>query len=311
MRKTQLLFLLCVFIYSASAQNKYIYTGFLAKGLLVENGDYGKFVIEREADHFKLSAFYKSMFTFSVNVKYKGYDEIYEDYVYIGTSELEDQAAFLVPPMKGKCIIKTKIKLGDYVKGHKTSKDTVMAAIARFLPLKAGIHFFFVNMETIDHRVHEDFLTDLWVYPFYGLTDKEMALQEQENLKRKQEAEKRAVELKLEEEKRDTVDKEYFFGVEDMPLFPGGNVLKWIAENVKYPALAMENGIQGKVYVKFYIETDGSITDVKVVRGVDASLDKEAVRVLQTMPKWKPGKRRGVPIRTEYTLPINFQITNK
>ena len=85
---------------------------------------------------------------------------------------------------------------------------------------------------------------------------------------------------------------------------------KWIAKNVKYPVLAMENGIQGKVFIQFVIERDGSITDVKVVRGVDASLDKEAVRVVQSMPKWKPGKQRGKPVRVAYTLPINFQLSN-
>ena len=95
-----------------------------------------------------------------------------------------------------------------------------------------------------------------------------------------------------------------------MPSFPGGNVQKWIAKNVKYPVLAMENGIQGKVYIQFVIERDGSITDVKVLRGVDASLDKEAVRVVKAMPKWKPGKQRGKPVRVSYTLPINFQLSN-
>ncbi len=72
----------------------------------------------------------------------------------------------------------------------------------------------------------------------------------------------------------------------------------------------MENGIQGKVFIQFVIERDGSITDVKVARGVDASLDKEAVRVVQSMPKWKPGKQRGKPVRVAYTLPINFQLSN-
>ncbi len=108
----------------------------------------------------------------------------------------------------------------------------------------------------------------------------------------------------------DTGDSEVFVVVEDMPMFPGGNVQKWIAKNVKYPVLAMENGIQGKVYIQFVIERDGSITDVKVLRGVDASLDKEAVRVVKAMPKWKPGKQRGKPVRVSYTLPINFQLSN-
>lgn len=111
-------------------------------------------------------------------------------------------------------------------------------------------------------------------------------------------------------EGEDSGEAEIFVVVEDMPSFPGGNVQKWIAKHVEYPVLAMENGIQGKVYVQFVIEKDGAITDVKVLRGVDSSLDKEAVRVVKAMPKWKPGKQRGKAVRVSYTLPINFQLSN-
>lgn len=98
-----------------------------------------------------------------------------------------------------------------------------------------------------------------------------------------------------------------FLPSEDMPIFPG-NVQKWIAKNVKYPAIAAENGIEGKVYIQFVIERNGTVTNIKVVRSVDASLDKEAVRVISEMPKWKPGKQRGIPVRVAYTLPIAFQL---
>lgn len=108
----------------------------------------------------------------------------------------------------------------------------------------------------------------------------------------------------------DTGEAEIFQVVEDMPSFPHGNVQTWIAKNVKYPVIARENGIQGKVYIQFVIEKDGSITDVKVVRGVDSSLDKEAARVINSMPKWKPGKQRGKPVRVSYTLPINFRLAS-
>ena len=104
-------------------------------------------------------------------------------------------------------------------------------------------------------------------------------------------------------------EEDIFQVVEDMPTFPG-DINKWLGKNVKYPVIAQENNIQGRVTVQFVIERDGSITDVKVVRGVDASLDKEAVRVVQSMPKWKPGKQRGKPVRVAYTLPINFQLSN-
>lgn len=103
-------------------------------------------------------------------------------------------------------------------------------------------------------------------------------------------------------------EADIFQVVEDMPQFPGGSVQKWIAKNVKYPMIAQENNIQGKVFVQFVIEKDGSVSDVKVARSVDPSLDKEAIRVVKAMPKWKPGKQRGKPVRVSYTVPINFQL---
>ena len=103
-------------------------------------------------------------------------------------------------------------------------------------------------------------------------------------------------------------EADIFQVVEDMPQFPGGSVQKWIAKHVKYPMIAQENNIQGKVFVQFVIEKDGSVSDVKVARSVDPSLDKEAIRVVKAMPKWKPGKQRGKPVRVSYTVPINFQL---
>ena len=95
--------------------------------------------------------------------------------------------------------------------------------------------------------------------------------------------------------------------VEEMPKFPG-DVNTWLAKNTRYPMIALENGIQGKVFVEFVIEKDGSITNVRVLRSVDPSLDKEAIRVVSSMPKWKPGKQRGKAIRVSYTVPINFKL---
>lgn len=108
----------------------------------------------------------------------------------------------------------------------------------------------------------------------------------------------------------DTGEAEVFVVVENMPEFPEGNVQRWISKHVNYPQLAQENGIQGKVFIQFVIEKDGSISDVKVLRGVDSSLDQEAVRVVKSMPKWKPGMQRKKPVRVSYTLPINFQLSN-
>ena len=106
-------------------------------------------------------------------------------------------------------------------------------------------------------------------------------------------------------------DEVVFVIVESMPEFPGGQqaLFKYLSENVKYPVIAQENGIQGRVICQFVVNKDGSIVDVEVVRsGGDPSLDKEAVRVIKSMPKWKPGKQRGKPVRVKYTVPVNFKL---
>ncbi|MDE7357323.1 MAG: energy transducer TonB, partial [Bacteroidales bacterium] len=83
---------------------------------------------------------------------------------------------------------------------------------------------------------------------------------------------------------------------------------QYIAANIRYPVVAMESGISGRVYVTFVVEKDGSITDVKVLRGIGGGCDEEAVRVVKAMPKWKPGKQRGRPVRVLYRVPINFTL---
>lgn len=103
-------------------------------------------------------------------------------------------------------------------------------------------------------------------------------------------------------------EAEIFAVVEEMPRFPGGNVQKWISQHIKYPMIAQENNIQGKVFVQFVIEKDGSVTNVKVARSADPSLDSEAIRVISSMPKWTPGKQRKKPVRVSFTVPINFQL---
>lgn len=106
-------------------------------------------------------------------------------------------------------------------------------------------------------------------------------------------------------------ESEVFMVVETMPEFPGGQaaLFKYLSENVKYPVIAQENGIQGRVICQFVVNKDGSIVDVEVVRsGGDPSLDKEAVRVIKSMPKWSPGKQRGKAVRVKYTVPVNFKL---
>jgi len=111
-----------------------------------------------------------------------------------------------------------------------------------------------------------------------------------------------------EEEEEETA--EVFFIVEDMPEFPGGEMAlrTFIANAIKYPVIAQENGIQGKVYVTFVVGKDGSVSNASIARGVDPSIDKEALRVVNSLPKWKPGKQRGKPVNVSYTVPINFVL---
>jgi len=101
-----------------------------------------------------------------------------------------------------------------------------------------------------------------------------------------------------------------FYVIEEKPMFPGGEeaMMKWIGSEVKYPEIAKENGITGKVFVQFCINKDGKVVDVQILRGVDPYLDKEAVRVVSNMPSWTPGKQRGKAVKVSFQLPINFKL---
>ena len=108
----------------------------------------------------------------------------------------------------------------------------------------------------------------------------------------------------------DSDEDEIFQVVEQMPEFPGGMeaLLQYLGKNIKYPASAQENGIQGKSIIEFVVNKDGSIVDPKVIKSLDAACDKEAMRVIKAMPKWTPGKQRGKPVRVKYTVPVSFRL---
>lgn len=117
-------------------------------------------------------------------------------------------------------------------------------------------------------------------------------------------------EIIVEEKKPEPVKEEIFTAVEQMPQFPGGEaeLLKYIATHIKYPTMAAENNIQGRVVVKFVVKKDGNVGEVVVLRGKDPDLDKEAVRVVKTLPRFIPGKMNGQSVSVWYTLPINFKL---
>ena len=107
------------------------------------------------------------------------------------------------------------------------------------------------------------------------------------------------------------VEDDIFVVVEENPQFPNGGtagLLQYLGKNIKYPTIAQENGTQGRVTVQFVVNKDGSIVDAKVLRGVDPYLDKEAIRVISAMPKWKPGMQRGKPVRGKFTVPVTFKL---
>ena len=101
-----------------------------------------------------------------------------------------------------------------------------------------------------------------------------------------------------------------FTVVEQMPMYPGGDaaLMGYLRDNIHYPTIAAENGVQGRVVVGFVVERDGSITDVKILRGVDPSLDREAMRVVKNMPRWTPGKQNGSAVRVKYQVPVSFRL---
>lgn len=115
--------------------------------------------------------------------------------------------------------------------------------------------------------------------------------------------------ITIEEEE---IENDVFVLVEQMPEFPGGQeaMFKFLSATIIYPKEARDNGIEGKVFVNFTIEKDGSINEVKVIRGVHPLLDEEAVRVVESFPKWKPGTQKGKTVRVSYNLPLNF-VLNK
>lgn len=101
-----------------------------------------------------------------------------------------------------------------------------------------------------------------------------------------------------------------FTVVEQMPMFPGGDpaLMGYLRDNIHYPTVAAENGVQGRVVVGFVVERDGSITDVNIIRSVDPSLDREAMRVVKSMPRWTPGKQNGSAVRVKYQVPVTFRL---
>ena len=136
---------------------------------------------------------------------------------------------------------------------------------------------------------------------------KEKAQKAAEEAKEKAKAKEATPPAKPVETPKPVNDNNVYNSVDELPSFPGG-ISQWLSQNLQYPPIAQENGIQGTVVVQFVVEKNGSLSDVKVIRSKDPSLDNEALRVVRNMPKWKPGKLNGSPVRVSFTLPITFKL---
>ena len=147
--------------------------------------------------------------------------------------------------------------------------------------------------------------------------DEIVIVEDEEEIENEIEIEDTESDEDLEIEEEEELTDEVFVIVEDMPRFQGCaddqctqmEIMKYIAKNTKYPPIAKENNITGRVFVSFVVDKTGKVTQVKVLRGVDKYLDAEAVRVVQSMPKFKPGKQRGKTVSVQYSVPINFKLS--
>jgi protein TonB len=116
--------------------------------------------------------------------------------------------------------------------------------------------------------------------------------------------------IPIEMDEEESGEAEIFTVVEESPGFPGGDIarIRFLQENIRYPQMARESGIQGTVYVTFVVEKDGRVTDVRILRGIGGGCDEEAIRVIKAMPRWNPGKQRGKPVRVQFNMPIKFTL---
>ncbi len=140
------------------------------------------------------------------------------------------------------------------------------------------------------------------------IVDDDVELDEELEIEDSESTEDLEVDFSDLEEEEDSGDPLPFFVLEDKPEFPGGDkaLLKYIANNVNYPVICQENGVQGMVSVSFVIDKTGKVTNVKALRAPDANLEREAIRVVSSMPSWKPGKQRGRPVKVSYSVPVRF-----
>ena len=148
-------------------------------------------------------------------------------------------------------------------------------------------------------------------FEFLNVVEDDVEILDQLELDDVEASDDMAMEIIPFDDEEEIEEEQIFMVVEDMPQFQGGDLNTfriWVQENLRYPGIAAENGIQGRVYVQFAVNSKGQVVDAKVLRPVDPLLDKEALRVVNTSPKWTPGKQRGRPVKVQYNMPISFVL---
>ena len=152
------------------------------------------------------------------------------------------------------------------------------------------------------------------VVEYFQIVDDDIELEHEltlEDTEIDQDTEIEFIEFEINSEAEEEEEAEIFVAVEEMPSFHGkgaNSFLEWIGKNLLYPEIALENGIEGRVFVYFVVEPNGNVSNVRVLRAVDPALDAEAIRVVRASPKWYPGKQRGKPVRVGFTFPIKFKL---
>lgn len=171
-------------------------------------------------------------------------------------------------------------------------------------PNKPGRYRFFYDVSLMGTRTNFTMMTE------FRLTDNELEVKQEVKMKIPKEPEGHEVRYTPVQEEEQTEDNYVYEVVEEMPQFPGGMpaVMEYIRTHIRYPETALQDNVQGRVIVQIVILEDGTLTQAKVVRSVDPRLDKEAMRVVQSMPPWLPGKQRGKVVKVKYTLPVMFKL---
>ncbi len=260
------------------------------------NKEYGAYVLRRQTGRRNVAAILAVLLLFACVMVYMVAKNAYDEYQ--KTHQIHDQVTELTA-LKQEKKKEAKVERKEIVKQQEVEK--VVEKVKSSVKFTAPVIKKDDEVKPEDEmKTQEEIMDSKVAVGFANVVGND---ENGEVLKAKEVIATEPVKPKEEENK-------VFDVVEQMPSFPGGNsaLMQFLSKNIKYPVVAEENGIQGRVICTFVVERDGRVTDVHVVKSVDPSLDKEAVRVVSSMPNWIPGKQNGSAVRVKYTLPVTFRL---